>query len=243
MAFTPLSFLLITLTPLFLFFSHQVSAQAPGPAAAGPLNFTAILEKGGQYTTLLRLLSDTQVANQIDNQLNTSSEGLTVFAPTDNAFNNLKAGTLNGLSREDQVNLILFHICPKYYTLSDLLTVPNPVRTQFSTDGLNFTGQGRQVNVTSGMVETQVNNALRMQSPLAVYQVDAVLLPPSLFGAKPPASAPPPAKSTPAAKDGNNTKTKASGPSSDDSTGDSSKTRVGLGLFVGIGIACMAALS
>ncbi|KAF4351990.1 hypothetical protein CsatB_020531 [Cannabis sativa] len=239
MAFTPLSILLLTLITIF---SHQISAQAPGPAPAGPLNFTAILEKGGQYTTFLRLLSDSQVLSQIVNQLNTSSEGLTVLAPTDNAFNNLKAGTLNGLSREDQVNLILFHVLPKYYALSELLTVSNPVRTQFSADGLNFTGQGRQVNVTSGMVETQVNNALRMQSPLAVYQIDDVLLPPSLFGAKPPASAPPPAK-TPASKDdGDKTKPKASGPSSDDSTGDSSNTRVGLGLFVGMGIACMAVL-
>lgn len=42
------------------------------------------------------------------------------------------------------------------------------------------------------MVETQINNALRSQKPLAVYQLDKVLLPLDLFGAKSPASAPPP---------------------------------------------------
>ncbi|PON81557.1 FAS1 domain containing protein [Trema orientale] len=239
MASSPLSFLLLAFSPL-LFFSLQTLAQAPAPSSEGPLNFTGILLKGGQYTTFLRLLNDTQVGNQIVTQLNSSSEGLTVFAPTDNAFNNLKAGTLNSLSRQDQVNLILYHVLPKYYTLDDLLTVPNPVRTQYSNDGLNFTGQGRQVNVSSGVVETQINNALRQESPLAVYEVDSVLLPPTLFGVKPPASAPAPAK-TPATS-GDKTTPTAAGPSSDNSKGDSSKTSVGLGLFFGLGIACMAAL-
>lgn len=243
MASTPLSLILLILAP-FLFFSLQTLAQeAPSPSSGGPLNFTGILEKGGQYTTFLRLLSDTQVGSQIVNQLNSSSEGLTVFAPTDNAFSNLKAGTLNRLSREDQVNIILYHVLPKYYTLEDLLTVSNPVRTQFSKDGLNFTGQGRQVNVSTGVTETQINNALSQVKPLAVYQVDSVLLPTSLFGAKSPASAPLPAK-TPAdtpAKDKQNSSAPSS--SDDNSTGDSSKTSVGFGLVLGLGIACMAALS
>ncbi|EXB54957.1 hypothetical protein L484_010536 [Morus notabilis] len=239
-----LSLILLTLTP-FLLLSHQTLAddqEAPAPSS-GPVNLTAILVKGGQYTTLLRLLSETQVDNQIENQLNSSKEGMTVFAPTDNAFNNLKAGTLNGLSREDQVQLILYHVLPKYYSLENLQTVSNPVRTQSSNDGLNFTGQGHQVNVSTGIVETQVNNALREEFPLAVYQVDAVLLPEGLFGAKAPASAPPPAKSTPADSASDKAKTKAAAPSAKDSTGDSNKRNVGLGLVAGLVLVCMEVLS
>ncbi|PQM37883.1 fasciclin-like arabinogalactan protein 13 [Prunus yedoensis var. nudiflora] len=178
---------------------HTQAQTAPAPGPAGPLNFTGILDKNGQYTTFIRLLIQTQVASQITNQLNSSTEGLTVFAPTDNAFTSLKAGTLNNLTTQQQVDLVLYHVLPKYYTLASLLTVSNPVRTQATGQdggayGLNFTGSGNQVNVSSGVVETPINNALRQQFPLAVYQVDKVLLPNDLFGAKAPASAPPPAK-------------------------------------------------
>lgn len=240
-----LSLIFLTLTPLLLFSHHQTLAQeAPAPSS-GPANLTGILTKAGQYTTFIRLLSDTQVGNQIDNQLNSSTEGLTVLAPTDNAFNNLKAGTLNGLSTQDQVDLILYHVLPKYYTLDNFQTVSNPVRTQFSDDGLNFTSQGHQLNVSTGLVETQINNALWAEFPLAVYQSDAVLLPPSLFGAKSPASAPPPEKSssTTPADSGDKTKTKEAAAPSENSTGDSSKRNVGLGLVAGLLVVCMGVLS
>lgn len=173
------------------------SAPAPGPS--GPINITGILERGGQYNTFIQFLRETQVGNQINNQVNTSTEGMTVFAPTDNAFTNLPAGTLNRLTNQQQVQLVQYHVLPRYYSLSTLLTVSNPVRTQASGQdggvfGLNFTGQGSQVNVSTGMVETFVNNALRQSFPLAVYQVDRVLLPLEFYQAKPPG--PPPSVNT-----------------------------------------------
>ncbi|KAL5573607.1 hypothetical protein UlMin_023204 [Ulmus minor] len=236
------SLLLLALTPFLFLILQTQSQEAPSPSGStGPVNVTGILTKAGQFTTFLRLLSQTQVSNQITNQLNSSTDGMTVFAPTDNAFNNLKAGTLNDLSNEDQVQLVLYHVLPKYYTLDNLLTVSNPVRTQSSTDGLNFTGQSHQVNVSTGIVNTPINNALRQQFPLAVYQVDAVLLPEGLFGVKSPASAPEPEK-TPAGK--SNSTSKAAAPAADeDSANGSSKKSVGLGFVAGIGFIFMAFLS
>ncbi|XP_021756889.1 fasciclin-like arabinogalactan protein 9 [Chenopodium quinoa] len=172
------------------------SSAAPSPAPAGPVNLTAILEKAGQYTTFMRLLASTQVGNQIANQVNTSTEGMTVFAPTDNAFQNLKAGTINNLSDQDQVKLVLNHVLPKFNSFDNFETISNPVRTQATgDDGEAFTLEivsigNRQVNVSSGKVTTQLNNALREKFPLAVYQVDKVLLPPALFEAKSPKSSP-----------------------------------------------------
>lgn len=235
---TTIPLILLSLTAcLFL----QAQAQtAPAPAPPGPLNFTGILDKAGQYTTFLRLLTQTQVATQIQSQLNSSTEGLTVLAPTDNAFTNLKAGTLNDLTSQQQVQLVLYHVLPKYYTLASLLTVSNPVRTQASAQngggsyGLNFTGSGgNQVNVSSGAVTTQINNALRQQFPLAVYQVDKVLLPSDMFSDK--VSAPPPAK-TPAGSTNTTTGTNAAEPSVD-GTSDSSKRSVGfVGLALGLAL-------
>uniref|UniRef100_A0A5B7BDD3 Putative fasciclin-like arabinogalactan protein 6 n=1 Tax=Davidia involucrata TaxID=16924 RepID=A0A5B7BDD3_DAVIN len=249
MAYTHLSLILLSLTSSLLFLlTPQVQAQspsAPAPAPSGPINITAILDKGGQYTIFIRLLTQaTQVASQINNQLNSSTEGMTVFAPTDNAFNNLPAGTLNDLSTQQQIQLVLYHVLPKYYSLANLLTVSNPVRTQATGQdggvfGLNFTGQANQVNVSTGVVETQVNNALRQDFPLAVYQVDKVLLPLEFTEAKPPAAAPPPANTT-TAGDSNTTKTTAAEPPA---LNDSGRMTAGLGLVAGVGLFCMGLLS
>ncbi|EEF44358.1 fasciclin-like arabinogalactan protein 6 [Ricinus communis] len=241
---------LLPLTALILLLSLQAQAQnpaAPAPAPSGPLNVTGILDKNGQFTTFIRLLTSTQVATQLENQLNSTTEGFTVFAPTDNAFNNLKAGTLNDLSTQQQVQLVLAHITPKFYTLSNLLLVPNPVRTQATGQdggvfGLNFTGQANQVNVSTGIVETQINNAIRQQFPLALYQVDKVLLPEELFGVKPPTASPaPPAKTSSGGSSKNDTV--ASEPSSDKGTSGGVRTNVALGFVIGLGLACMGVIS
>ncbi|CAD6230408.1 unnamed protein product [Miscanthus lutarioriparius] len=176
-------------------------AQAPGPAATprGPPNVTAILEKGGQYTMFIRLMKETQQDTQLNSQLNSSyasnGGGYTVFAPTDNAFNNLKPGTLNSLTQQQQVALVQGHVLPQFYSMDSFQTASNPVRTQASgRDGpytLNITATtNNQLNVSTGVVEVTVNNALSAVKPLAVYSVDKVLLPFELFGAKAPAAAP-----------------------------------------------------
>uniref|UniRef100_A0A804NFJ9 FAS1 domain-containing protein n=1 Tax=Zea mays TaxID=4577 RepID=A0A804NFJ9_MAIZE len=167
-------------------------AQAPGPAAtpSGPPNVTAILEKGGQFTMFMRLMKETQQDTQLNSQLNSSyassGGGYTVFAPTDNAFNNLKPGTLNSLTQQQQVALVQGHVLPQFYSMDSFQTASNPVRTQASgRDGpytLNITATANN--------QVTINNALSAVKPLAVYSVDKVLLPLELFGAKAPAAAP-----------------------------------------------------
>jgi uncharacterized surface protein with fasciclin (FAS1) repeats len=154
----PLISLTIILT--FLSFSNaQPAAPAPGPA--GPVNLTAILEKGGQYTSFIRLLKETQLDKQINSQLNNSFNGLTVLAPTDNAFNNLKAGTLNSLSQQEQVALVLYHVLPKYYTSDMFQTVSNPVRTQASGSNGVYT-----VNITSATNQVLILNKCNFPNSL-----------------------------------------------------------------------------
>ncbi|KAL5730533.1 hypothetical protein ACHQM5_003340 [Ranunculus cassubicifolius] len=240
---SPLAFIL-----LFSLITLQAYAQkgkAPAPAPAGPANLTGILDKAGQFTTFLRLLSSTQVANQIENQLNSSDQGLTVLAPTDNAFSQLKPGTLNGLSTQEQVELVLYHVLPKFYNMAMFETVSNPVRTQSTGEdggafGLNFTTSASQVNVSSGLVSTTLNTALAKEYPLAVYQVDKVLLPLDLFGPHPLSKASPPPLSTPATEKPKTPSAKASGPA----TKEDANSAAGLlsGMFVVIGSLFMALL-
>lgn len=142
-----LLFLVLALSPALL--SHAKTAapavaDAPSPVAE-PLNFTHILEKGEQYKTFLRILKDTQVGAQVVNQLEDSIEGLTVMAPTDNAFNSLKPGTLNKLTNQQQSELVMYHILPKYYSFVTFQTTSNPVPTQATSEDGTCT-----VNITSG---------------------------------------------------------------------------------------------
>ncbi|KAK9072602.1 hypothetical protein SSX86_009037 [Deinandra increscens subsp. villosa] len=174
-------------------------AQAPAPAPSGPTNVTKILEKAGQFTTLIRLMKVTQLGDQINTQLNNSNQGMTIFAPTDNAFSSLKPGTLNSLSDQQKVSLLQFHVVPTYLTNSQLQTVSNPLRTQAGDTAsnkfpLNVTTSGNQVNVSTGVTDTTVSNSIYTDGTLAVYQVDQVLLPMSLFGPSAPAPAPEPLK-------------------------------------------------
>ncbi|GFQ05224.1 fasciclin-like arabinogalactan protein 9 [Phtheirospermum japonicum] len=241
--------LILSLTTLLLLLPAAHAQSAPAPAPSGPINITGILEKAGQYTQFIRLLTDTQADVQINNQVNNSHDGMTVFAPSDNAFNNLPPGALNNLTDQQHVQLVLYHICPKFYSLDTLQTVSNPVRTQASDQegrvfGLFFSGAANQVNVSTGIVSAPIYNALRKDFPLAVYQVDRVLLPREFYEAGPPAAAPP-ANGT---RSGGGGGGRASGDGVAPSTGNpagsgSGKMSVGLGLVAGFWLLCMGILA
>lgn len=178
----------------------SVLAPASSPAPPGPTNVTKILEKAGQFSTFIRIMKATQVANQLLGQLNNTNNGITIFAPTDSAFSSLKSGTLNSLSDEQKVELIQFHIIPTYLSSAQFQTISNPLRTQAGDSGdgkfpLNITSSGDTVNITSGLTNTSVSGTVYTDGQLAVYQIDRVLQPYQIFDPRPPAPAPAPAKS------------------------------------------------
>jgi len=188
-------FLLITL--LCTTTTTTVAQPAPAPGPPAPTNITKILEKASQFTTLIRLFSITKVGDQINTQLNNSNQGMTVFAPTDNAFSSLSAGTLNSLSDQQKDELIQFHVIPTFISTSQFQTLSNPLRTQAGDSTtynfpLNITTSGNQANLTTGVVNATVANTVYTDGSLAVYEVDKVLLPMNLFGPQPPAAAPAP---------------------------------------------------
>ncbi|XP_048137332.1 fasciclin-like arabinogalactan protein 12 [Rhodamnia argentea] len=170
-----------------------------GPVPAGPPDITKILAKAGQFTVLLKLLRVTSVDKQINAQLNNSNNGLTIFAPNDNDFSSLKSGTLNQLSAEQQVELVQFHVVPNFLSVSQFQTVSNPLRTQAGGSGkfefpLTLTTSGSSVNISTGVTNATVDQIIYSDGQLAVYLVNKVLLPMSIFGPKPPAPAPAPVK-------------------------------------------------
>uniref|UniRef100_A0A0D9UX17 FAS1 domain-containing protein n=1 Tax=Leersia perrieri TaxID=77586 RepID=A0A0D9UX17_9ORYZ len=168
---------------------------APAPASTKTTNITGILAKAGQFNTFIRLLRSTGAAEQIDNQLNSSRSGLTVFAPTDNAFTSLPSGTLNSLSDQQKNSLLQYHVVSTLIPMSQFDTVSNPLRTQAGSSSpgeypLNVTAEGQQVNITTGVVNATVDNTLFSGDNLVVYQVNKVLLPMAIYGTPAPSPAP-----------------------------------------------------
>lgn len=174
-----------------------VSAQTTAPP-----NITDILIKGGQYTTLLSLLTATNLAPQVVSLINSSQDGVTVFAPTNSAFSALPPNALPSLSTTQQTNILLYHVLPKFYTTSELRTASKPLMTAAS--GANrggytievIAGSG-QVNLSTGVVVVPLGAALNVTRPLAVYSIESVLLPVEIFGAKSPVPAPGPVSGGP----------------------------------------------
>ncbi|WCJ41046.1 FASCICLIN-like arabinogalactan-protein 12 [Euphorbia peplus] len=178
-------------------------AQPPSAVVAatpGPTDVVKILEKAGHFTVLVRLLKATHEDSELLSELNNTNNGITIFAPNDNAFSGLKAGTLNTLSDEQKVELMKFHVIPGFLTSSQFQTVTNPVRTQAGSGdrvSLNVTTVGNFVNVTTGLTNATIVGTVYTDNQLAIYQVDKVLLPLDVFTPKPLAPAPGPALEKP----------------------------------------------
>ncbi|CAK7352646.1 unnamed protein product [Dovyalis caffra] len=174
-------------------------AQAPAgqvAASPGPVDVTKILQKAGHFTVFVRLMQSTTEDVELNKELNTTNNGITILAPSDNAFSSLKAGFLNSLSNEDKTELVKFHVLPASIASSQFQTVSNPVRTQAGTGPrvtLNVTTTGNFVNISSGLTNTSISGTVYTDSQLAIYQVDKVLFPLDIFTPKPPAPAPAPA--------------------------------------------------
>lgn len=131
-------------------------------------------------------------------QLNTSNQGITLFAPTDAAFSSLKSGALNSYTDEQKSELVSAHILPSVISISQFQTVSNPMRTQaggtnYGEYPLNVTTLGTSVNLTTGFVNASIISTIYMNNQLAVYELDHVLLPQKFFVAPAPSTPPAPA--------------------------------------------------
>ncbi|XP_028784525.1 fasciclin-like arabinogalactan protein 12 [Neltuma alba] len=185
---------------------------APAPAPAKPLvpsgpqsgdssdasndDIIKILRKAKNFNFLIRLLKTTQLINQINSQLiaTRSASGLTILAPDDSAFSELKAGFLNSLDDNQKIELVQFHVLPVYVSSSNFDSLTNPVRTLAGLNPsrlqLNVTAYGNMVNISTGVVNTTIAGIVYTDRSLAIYHLNKVLLPLDFF--KPKALAPAP---------------------------------------------------
>ncbi|KAJ9694481.1 hypothetical protein PVL29_010121 [Vitis rotundifolia] len=156
-------------------------SSPPTSSPSGPTDINAILGKAGKFTTFIGLLKSTQMDSQINSELQKKSKpGFTIFAPTDSAFSDLKTGTLNSYTDEQKAALTKFHVLHSFLTISQFQTVSNPLHTEAAANTeefpLNVIGNGTQVNITTGLVNTTVDSTVYSDGQLAVYETPQVLL-------------------------------------------------------------------
>ncbi|XP_065876709.1 fasciclin-like arabinogalactan protein 7 [Euphorbia lathyris] len=174
-------------------------APAPAPAPTpGYVNLTSLLSVAGPFGTFLNYLESTKVIDTFQNQANNTEEGLTLFVPKNSAFSSLKKPSLSNLTQEQLKQVMLYHALPHYYSLSDFknLSQISPVSTFAGANefALNFTDVSGTVHLDSGWTSTKVSSSVFSTEPVAIYQVDKVLLPEAIFGTDiPPMPAPAPA--------------------------------------------------
>ncbi|XVE72496.1 hypothetical protein DITRI_Ditri11bG0043900 [Diplodiscus trichospermus] len=206
------------------------STPTPAPAPAPEyVNLTYLLSVAGPFHTFLDYLESTKLIDTFQNQANNTEQGITIFVPKDNAFKALKKPSLSNLTDDQLKSLILFHALPKYYALANFndLSAKGPVSTlaggQYS---LNFTDDSGTVHLDSGWSKTKVTSAVHSTDPVAIYQVDKVLLPEAIFGTDiPPTPAPAPAPDISPAAD-TPAESKESGSSSRSSPSTSSSRKI-----------------
>ncbi|KAJ9694474.1 hypothetical protein PVL29_010114 [Vitis rotundifolia] len=150
-------------------------------------------------STFIGLLKSTQMDAEINSELKKKSNAVfTIFAPTDSAFSDLKTSTLNSFADDQKAALTKFHIINSFLTISQFQTVSNPLHTSANGNTkefpLNVIGNGTQVNMTTGLVNTTVDSAVYSDGQLAVYEIPQVLLSQVILRTQAPAPAPLPPK-------------------------------------------------
>ncbi|KAK7312549.1 hypothetical protein VNO77_36488 [Canavalia gladiata] len=172
--------------------------QSPNDATPDTpaVDIVGILRQAKSFNILIRLMKTTQLINQLNAQLlTTKSGGLTILAPDDGAFSELKAGFLNSLSDGQKLELLQFHVLSDYVSSSNFDTLTNPVRTLAGAKPgkveLNVVSYGGSVNISTGEVNTTISGIIYTDKHLAIYKVGKVLLPMDFFAvAKAPAKSP-----------------------------------------------------
>ncbi|KAJ3677615.1 hypothetical protein LUZ60_003339 [Juncus effusus] len=218
---------------LTLFISTPTLAQSsppvfipPSPAPAPAphyVNLTDLLSVAGPFGTFLNYLIQTNVIDTFQNQANDTKVGITMFVPKDSAFSALKKTTFSNLTQDQLKSLLLYHALPQYYSLAEFknLSVLNPVSTFAGSQyNLNLTDNMGSIRVKSMWSNPKITSSVYSTRPVAVYELDKVLLPLQLFSTDPPlAPAPAPAPESKASDLAPSATATGSKPKSTDSTG------------------------
>ncbi len=151
---------------------HVIDAVLLPPAKLSDIVDTAVAD--GRFTTLVAAV---QAAGLVDTL---KSEGpFTVFAPTDDAFAKLPAGTVEDLLKPENIetlkNILLYHVVPGKVMAADVVTLDGKTAdTALADNPLNISVKDGKVylNENVEVIITDIETANGV-----IHVIDAVLLP------------------------------------------------------------------
>ncbi|XP_062231582.1 fasciclin-like arabinogalactan protein 4 [Phragmites australis] len=163
----------------------DLAASESRPPAA--VNITRVLADARAFNVAASMLEASGVAGEFE--ADERGAGITVFAPTDDAFAGLPAGDrLQSLPADRKAVVLRFHVLHSYYPLGSLESIVNPLQptlaTEFSNAGrftLNITRTNGSVAIDTGVVQATITRTVFDQNPVAVFAVSKVLLPKEMF--------------------------------------------------------------
>uniref|UniRef100_A0ACD5UQK7 Uncharacterized protein n=1 Tax=Avena sativa TaxID=4498 RepID=A0ACD5UQK7_AVESA len=164
-------------------------AGAYRPLAEEAANLTQILTLDRPFQTFLRYLNQTNLLEVFENQAYRTHQGITIFVPADKAFAAVQPSVLSGLKTHQLKSLMMYHALARYYALKDFdgLSRANPVTT--FAGGLymvNVRYDAGAVRVLSRWADGKILRTVYGTVPMAVYEIDRVLLPEAIFRVQPP---------------------------------------------------------
>ena len=149
-----------------------LSASAMMATGAQAANVVETADEAGIFNTLLAAATAAGLADAL-----ATTDNITVFAPTDEAFAALPDGTVDSLlleeNRDQLVAILSYHVLPRELRSTDLPGRTIPVRTLNTSDMLRVTKSHGAVTVDGANVVTadiEADNGV-------IHVIDAVLLP------------------------------------------------------------------
>jgi uncharacterized surface protein with fasciclin (FAS1) repeats len=141
------------------------------PAAEADLNIAEVATADGRFKTLVTAVGTAGLAETL-----TSEGPYTVFAPTDEAFAKLPAGTVEALLKDPEKlkGILLYHVVPGKVMAADVVKLTSAK-----------TAQGEEVAIKVDGDKVTVNDAMVVITDIpasngVIHVIDRVILPPGM---------------------------------------------------------------
>jgi len=155
-------------------FLAAAAAVCLSVTTASAANVVETAQQAGSFKTLLAAAQAAGLADAL-----ATTKNITVFAPTDEAFAKLPAGTVETLlkpeNKDKLVAILTYHVLPRELTANQMLAGPFHVRTLKAKPD-------RTLAITKGADGVTVDNAKVIKADImtdngVIHVIDTVLLP------------------------------------------------------------------
>lgn len=142
----------------------------PPTAMSAPKTIAEIAIADGRFKTLVAAVTAAGLVDTLK-----SAGPFTVFAPTDDAFAKLPAGTVEGLLKDPAKlkDILLYHVVAGKLMAADVVKLTSAKTVQGSTIAIKVDGSNVMVNDANVIIaDIQASNGV-------IHVIDKVILPPS----------------------------------------------------------------